>query len=80
MTINQALNLSGVLAITLAMTSGYVTLVNALASVQPFFVLAISLIASFFLPNLLNETLDGWTLVKKFIATLFIVIGVLIIS
>ncbi|WP_156812593.1 hypothetical protein [Legionella tunisiensis] len=33
---NQLLNVSGVLCITLAMATGYVTLVNGLASTQPF--------------------------------------------
>ena len=37
MTVNQLLNVAGVLAITLAMTTGYVTLVNALASVPTLF-------------------------------------------
>lgn len=80
MILNQLINLMGVFVITLAMTSGYVTLVNALVSVQPIFVLAITLILSFVLPNILKETLKDWVLIKKFMATLFIVIGVWIIS
>ena len=80
MTINQLLNIAGVLAITLAMTTGYVTLVNALASIQPFFVLVLTLIASFFLPNLLEEQLKGLVLIKKFIATCLIFIGVILVS
>lgn len=80
MTINQIFNLMGVFAITLAMTSGYVSLVNALASIQPFFVLVLTLLLSFFLPNTLKESLEGWILIKKFFATIMIFIGVLIIS
>jgi drug/metabolite transporter (DMT)-like permease len=80
MTVNQLLNLAGVFAITLAMTSGYVTLVNALASVQPIFVLIITLILCTFLPNILKETLEGWVLIKKFMATIFIVIGAWMLS
>ena len=80
MTVNQLLNLAGVFAITLAMTSGYVTVVNALASVQPIFVLIITLILCTFLPNILKETLEGWVLIKKFMATIFIVIGAWMLS
>jgi bacterial/archaeal transporter family protein len=80
MSINQLFNIMGVFAITLAMTSGYVTVVNALASVQPFFVLVITLILGFFLPSVLKERLEGEVLIRKLMATVFIMIGVLILS
>ncbi len=80
MIINQLLNVMGVFSITLAMTTGYVTLVNGLASAQPFFVLVFSTALGLFFPNLLNERLQGWVLIKKLIAIFFIILGVLKIS
>jgi transporter family protein len=55
MMVNQVLNLSGVLAITIALTHGLVTLVNALASVQPMLVFLIATLLSYFFPHIIHE-------------------------
>ncbi|MCX7114514.1 MAG: EamA family transporter [Gammaproteobacteria bacterium] len=80
MTINQVLNLSGVLAITLALSSGYVTLVNALSSTQPFFVLILTVILSFFFPHILKEKQNRSILMLKGVAITLIVGGAILVS
>ncbi|MDI6602953.1 MAG: EamA family transporter [Patescibacteria group bacterium] len=52
---NETFNLLGVLSITIAVSIGYVTLVNALSSIQPFFVLLFAVILSIFYPSILKE-------------------------
>ncbi|MBA3064397.1 EamA family transporter, partial [Candidatus Woesearchaeota archaeon] len=63
--LNEILNLVGVLLITIAMTKGYVTLVNALSSVQPLFVLLFAVILSVFYPKILKEEIDKKTVLIK---------------
>jgi drug/metabolite transporter (DMT)-like permease len=79
MLLNQLLNLGGVFAITWAMTKGYVSLVNALASVQPFFVLILTLAIGLFWPNLLKESSTSSILIKKFIAIGLMFIGAFLV-
>lgn len=80
MTFNQVLNLAGVLCITIAMTGGFVTLVNSLASIQPLFVLLLSTLLSVFHPYVLQEKLTRAILVSKSIAILMIVAGAVLVS
>lgn len=77
---NQLLNVGGVFCITLAMTTGDVTLVNGLASTQPFFVLVFTAMLGFYFPTVLKEKFAGWVLIQKLIATILTFAGVLIIS
>ena len=74
---NQLLNIAGVFAITVALTQGYVTLVNALASVQPFFVLILTTALGIMLPNIIKESMSSSALIKKFLAIALIFIGML---
>lgn len=80
MIVNQWLNLSGVLAITVALSYGYVTLVNALASVQPFFVLILATLLSFFFPHIIKEESSRSILVIKAIAITFMMGGTVLVS
>jgi len=79
MTFAETLNLFGVLSITIAMSIGFVTLVKALASVQPFFVFLFALILSVFYPKILKEEIKKKTVLHKFIATILIVIGAILV-
>jgi len=74
------LNLIAVLFITIAFSVGYVTLVNALSQVQPFFVLFFATILSIFYPNVLKEEVGKLTIVFKFIATILLFIGAILIT
>ena len=77
--LNEILALVGVVLITIAMSRGYVTLVNALSSVQPFFVLLFAVILSIFYPKILKEEIDKKTVLIKLIAITFMFIGVILI-
>jgi len=77
--LNEILNLVGVLLITIAMTKGYVTLVNALSSVQPFFVLLFAVILSIFYPKILKEEIGKSAVLLKLIAITLMFIGVILI-
>lgn len=80
MTLNESLALGASLLITIAASVGYVTLVNALSSVQPFFVLLFALVLSLFYPNILKEEIGKLTILLKFIAIILMFSGVIIIT
>ena len=50
---NESLNIFGVLAITIAVSIGYVSLANALSSVQPLFVLLFAIKTTSYLKSFL---------------------------
>ena len=77
--LNEILNLVGVLLITIAMAIGYVTLVNALSSVQPFFVLLFAVILSVFYPKILKEEIGKSAVLLKLIAITLMFIGIILI-
>lgn len=79
-TFNESFALVGILVITVAISLGFVSLVNALSAVQPFFVLIFSLILSLKLPGILEEDISKKTVLFKIIATTLIFFGVLIIT
>ena len=78
--LNESLNLVGVLFITIATAVSYVTLVNALSSVQPFFVLLFVVILSIFYPKILKEEIGKSTVLLKFIAVVLMFIGAILIT
>jgi len=77
---NTSLNLVGVLFITIALSMGFVTLVNALSSVQPFFVLLFTVILSRFYPRILKEEIGKSTILIKVIAIILMFVGAILIS
>ena len=77
---NETFNLLGVLSITIAVSIGYVTLVNALSSVQPFFVLLFAVILSIFYPSILKEEIGKSVIFLKFIAIILMFIGAILIT
>lgn len=78
--INESLNLLGVLFITIATSLGYVTLVNALFSIQPFFVLLFAVLLSIFYPSILKEELSKSIISLKILAMVLMFIGAILIT
>ncbi len=77
--ISELSGLVGVLFIIKASAIGPVTLVSALSSTQPFFVLIIASILSIYFPKIIKEEL-GKFLVIKIIAIILMFIGVILIT
>lgn len=76
----EVLNLLAVLLITIATSVGYVTLVNALASVQPFFVLFLTVILSIFYPSILKEEIKKSIVFSKLLAVVLMFVGAILIT
>lgn len=77
---NEALNILAVLLITIATSIGYVTLVNALSSIQPFFVLLIAVILSIFYPSILKEEIGRSVVFLKLLAVVLMFVGAILIT
>ena len=80
MALSEVLALTALLLGTVAMSAGPVTLVAALSSVQPFFVLAFALFLSHFFPAVLREDTEARILGSKLLAIILIVLGALLIT
>lgn len=78
--ISAILTMLGEFFIVIATSLGSVTLVNAMASVQPFFVLMFALFISKFYPGIFKEEIGRAHLVIKFVAIILVIIGVALIS
>ncbi len=78
--LNESLRQSGGLFITIAASLGSVTLVNALASLQPFFVLIFMVILSIFYSHILKEEIGKSALLLKIISIILILIGAFLIT
>ncbi len=79
MFLNESINVVGVLLITIATAVGYITLVNALSSIQPFFVLSFAVILSIFYPKILKEEISKSTVLQKLIAIILMFVGAILI-
>jgi len=77
---NNVLNLLGVLFFTIAVSKGFVSLVNALSSVQPLFVLLFTVILTLVYPHILKEKVDKVTIVKKTLAIVLMLTGAVLIT
>lgn len=77
--LSELLTVIGVLLFTFAASVGYVTLVNAMASIQPFFVLAFAVALSIFYPRILREEIGKSAVALKLIAIAMMFIGVILI-
>ena len=78
--VGGSLNVVAVLLITAAASVGYVTLVNALASFQPFFLLAITVCLSLFYPHIIKEEISKGAVTLKFLAVLCLVLGGVLVA
>lgn len=80
MSASETLTVIGILFTIIAMSVGYVTLVNALSSVQPFFVLLITVLLSIFFPSILKEEINKSTIFLKLSAIILMFIGAILIT
>ncbi len=72
---NQLVSMAGVLAHVVASSLGPITLVNAITSIQPVFVLLLSIMATSLIPSMFKEVVNPKTLVRKFVAISLIIVG-----
>ncbi len=77
---NEVLNMMGLLFLTIAASIGYITVVNALSSLQPLFVLLLTIFISVFYPKILKEELGKSTLILKFVSVAMMITGVVLVS
>jgi hypothetical protein len=77
---NEAFMMIAVLSFTIAVSTGLVTLVNALTSLTAFFVLFFTVILSTFYPNILKEEISNSTVLAKFFAITLMFAGTLLIT
>jgi uncharacterized membrane protein len=68
LTFNETLAMASTLFITIALSSGFATLVTTLSSVQPFFVLVLAVFMSIFFPKFLREETNRSVLALKLAA------------
>ncbi len=78
--LNESINILGVIFITMAASVGYITLVNALSSIQPVFVFIFTIFLSIFYPKIIKEEINKSTLLLKSTAIILMILGVIIIS
>jgi len=78
--LNEFFMLIGGISFIIAISTGFVTLTNALASIQPLFVLMFAVILSIFYPNILEEEISQSTVLTKFIAIAFLFAGAFLIT
>lgn len=78
--VNDTIAVCAIFIITVAVALGSVTLVNALSSVHPLFLLLIVVIVGTVNPNILREELDKSVLMSKLIAILLMICGTFAIS
>lgn len=74
------LTMSGSFVITIAASTGPVTLVNAISMTRPFFVLLFATILSAFYPKILREEIGKSTILLKVAAVILMFIGAILIS
>jgi uncharacterized membrane protein len=77
--LNTFLNLAAKLTMIIAVSVGYVTLVDALSSMQAFFVLTIAVALSIFYPKIMKEDIGRRTVLLKLAATALMFFGVFLI-
>lgn len=80
MAIDENLALAASLFLIIAASSGYITLVHALASVQPFFVLLFTVVLSRFYPDILREQVNRSVVILKLVAIGLMFAGVTLIT
>jgi hypothetical protein len=80
MSLAETLNLVAVLFLTIAASIGFVSLVSALSSIQPLFVLLFIVILSIFTPKILKEEIGKKTLLLKFIAIVLMITGAILVT
>ncbi len=77
--VSEIITVIGILLVTAAASIGYITLVNAIGSLQPFFVLAFAVALSIFYPKILKEVIGKSAVALKLIAIAMMFVGVVLI-
>jgi len=80
MSASEVINLAGLLLITLATSLGTVSLVSALAAIEPFFVLVFTVFLSLFYPLVLKEEIGRSAIFLKLTAIILMFVGVILIT
>jgi bacterial/archaeal transporter family protein len=80
MSASELITALGILFSIIATSIGYVTLVNALFSIQPFFVLLFTVLLTIFFPSILKEEISKSTIFLKFSAIILMFIGIILIT
>lgn len=80
MSLNEGLALVGGLLLTMAAAVGYVTLVTAVSSLQPFFVLIFATALSHFFPRIMKEEVSTASVSIKLAAIALMFLGAVLIS
>lgn len=75
----ESLSVASLFMMTIAVSIGFVSLISALESTQPFFVLLYATIISIFAPKILKEEIKGSIILLKIIAILCMFIGAYLI-
>ncbi|MCX6707796.1 MAG: DMT family transporter [Candidatus Woesearchaeota archaeon] len=78
--ISELLNLAAIFLSTIAVSIGYVTLVGALTSIQPFFVLAITVLMSIYVPKILKEEIGKSAIALKLAAIMIMFAGAMMVG
>lgn len=78
--LSECFNFLALLLFLLALSKKEVSLVSAMSSLQPLYLLIIMLLISTFVPKLLKEVFTKETLVIKIVSVFMIVVGVFLIS
>ncbi|MFH1663676.1 MAG: EamA family transporter [archaeon] len=77
---SECLGLTGYFFLTLALSYGFASLVSAMLSVQPFFVLFFTVLISFFYPSILKEDISRKTVFFKLLAITLMFLGAVLIA
>lgn len=78
--LSETLNLVAVLVSTLAASTGFISLINALQSIHPFFLLILTTMFTFFWPHILEEKITRSILARKAVSIGVMFVGILLIS
>jgi len=73
--IAQCVSVCSSVSYYIAISLGPVSMVSAIGSLQPFFVLIYSVLLTIFVPKFLKEDLSRYNLLMKFVAVLFVLVG-----
>lgn len=79
MAISEGLNLFAVFLSVMAASIGYITLVNAVSAVQPFFLLFFTVLLSIFFPKILHEKIGGKIVLFKVFSIGLMFFGILLL-
>lgn len=78
--VSESINYVAVIFITIATAIGFVSLVSALSSLQPFFVLFFAVLIIKFFPQVFKEEISKATIGQKIIAIILMFVGALLVT